>query len=137
MNGDTSEDYVATVAGHPWDELRRAPTAVLVGGHGYHESLLRGCRVLEGIRCMLRRGDSRETILEFMSWVSAGQHESLELEDKNACRIIRYQQTLIDRLRGRLSEAPQGNLEPKLGSVSQPDGAGAEAEFGDLGEPVG
>lgn len=64
---------------HRWDEIRSTPTSITrrfleeMGlesiGHGLHESLLRSYRVVEQVKDMLDRGDSAETIREFIAWV--------------------------------------------------------------------
>ncbi len=60
---------------HPWDEIRATPTtlerAVIERERtatGWHESLLRSYRILRQVKTMLERGDSPETIGEFIDW---------------------------------------------------------------------
>lgn len=71
MRPAPDEANAITVSGHPWDELRLAPTGWTVGGQGFHESLLRSYRLVVALRDMIHRGDSRETLLAFIAWIGA------------------------------------------------------------------
>lgn len=63
---------------HRWDEIRETQTSVTrlfleqMGlesiGHGIHESLLRSYRILDQVKVMADRGDSVQTICEFIEW---------------------------------------------------------------------
>jgi hypothetical protein len=63
---------------HAWDSIRQKPTTITTSflkqsgleslGHGIHESLLRSYHVLDRVKVMLDRGDSAETVREFIAW---------------------------------------------------------------------
>lgn len=53
-------------------EIKTFPT-LYVDRHGNscHESLLRGFQILEGVKEMLKRGDSNQTILETIEYLQS------------------------------------------------------------------
>lgn len=62
---------------HRWDEIRDTETVIdsvfltqmIDGGTtGIHESMLRAYRILAEVKDMLGRGDSPETIMQFIRW---------------------------------------------------------------------
>jgi hypothetical protein len=62
-----------------WDSIRATPT-VIKGNfpNGAHESLLRAYQVLAEVRGMVERGDSHETVAQFINWATSEppqQHE--------------------------------------------------------------
>ncbi len=60
---------------HAWDGIRAMPTDWdrPIEGRGIHESVFRSYQVLEAVKLMLDRGDSSETVLEFIRWVETGE----------------------------------------------------------------
>lgn len=57
---------------HFWDEIHETET-VLYGNYpsGAHESLLRAYRILSEVKAMLERGDSDQTVLNFIAWAES------------------------------------------------------------------
>lgn len=53
---------------HGWDLLREFP----VVKDNNHESIYRSYQILVSVVAMLKRGDSPETILEFITWADGG-----------------------------------------------------------------
>lgn len=59
---------------HPWDVVRAQPTTletIPAGARGVHESVLRSFQILRQVKTMLARGDSNDTIQDFIEWVES------------------------------------------------------------------
>ncbi len=56
---------------HTWDAIRDLPLtieAIPTGTRGVHESIFRSYQILGEVKEMLDRGDSVETVREFIRW---------------------------------------------------------------------
>lgn len=59
---------------HEWDRTREFPTTldrIPDTAHGVHESVFRSYQILKEVKEMLDRGDSVETIREFIRWTES------------------------------------------------------------------
>lgn len=122
--------------GHAWDQLRELPTGVEVGGQRYHESLLRGRRVLNRVREMLERGDSKDTILEFIAFAMDSRLAlPLAVEDERAQALSEGQTVIIARLRRQLAEVERrlAGVRAVVDVADQAELARDERELGDPG----
>lgn len=69
-----------------WDKIRETPTSFsaeaqrIANGVPMHESLLRSYHVLDEVKDMLDRGDSPQTVREFVRWAEARRGRD-EVED--------------------------------------------------------